>query len=50
MYNENVLVGKRLRTPSFRSLRDPMIVENTLLQFRKLCTIHNSWYLTEFHR
>lgn len=50
LYNENVLAGKLLRTPSFRSLRDPMIVGNTLLPFRKLCMRHNSWYLTEFHR
>lgn len=50
LFNENVLVGKLLRPPSFRRLRDPMIVGYTLLLFRKLCMIHNSWYLTEFHR
>lgn len=34
--NNNYLVGKLLRTPSFRSLRDPTIVGNTFLLFRKL--------------
>lgn len=48
--NYNFLAGKLLRTPSFRSLQDPMIVGNTLLLFRKLCMKHKFWYLTEFRR